>query len=117
MCKSKVTNDQGDIIQALKDKNFRFVWEHVKYVGFKDVPDINERYLICYNAANQFDPEKNNNFILFYKNYLKYFRYDQNETFRVTSSRVNIKRLKAQAISPTKGSGYKMIDELRKWSN
>lgn len=117
MSKTKITNDQGDIIEALREKNYIYAWEKVKYVGFKDVPDINERHLVFYIAAQRFNTEINNNFIIFYKQYLRYFRLDQNETFRVTTSRPNIKRLKEQAISPTKGSDSKIIDELKKWNN
>lgn len=109
-------NDQGKIIQALKDKDFLYVWEQIKYVGYADVPDVTERYIIFHKACLDFDPYKNNNFILYYKNYLKFLRFDQNSTFRVTRTRSTIRKLKRQAISPTKQTS-EMVDELSKWNN
>ena len=70
--KGQVTNDQGEIIQLLKDKNFIEVWERVKFVGYADVTDINIRYLLFKKACANFKPDENNNFIHYYKNMLYY---------------------------------------------
>lgn len=112
-----ITNDQQDIIKAIIDKDYLYAWERVKYIGYMDVPDINERYILFHRAIIDFNPAQNNNFILFYKQYLKFLKFDRNETFRVTENRSTIKKLKEQAISPTKDNHSKLIDELSKWNN
>lgn len=111
----KQPNDQVEIIELLKQKNYTAVWEKIKSVGYKDVADIHERFLIFYKAALKFNPYRNNNFILFYKNYLKGYRIDQDETFRVSTSRNVIKKLKEQSISPSKTT--KFVQNLQEWNN
>ena len=97
----KGTNDQGHIIEALKQKNYYYVWEQVKYVGYEDEPNMNRRFIIFSRAAKDFDTEKNNNFIYFYKKYLKYLSFSKNDTFFTTDNYRVIQRLKNEHISPS----------------
>lgn len=112
-----IKNDQQDIIQAIIDKNDLYVWDRVKYIGYMDVPSINERFIIFNKAIAEFNPAQNNNFIKFYKDYLKFLRFDRNTTFRVTTNRSIIRKLKEQSISPTKDNHSKIVNELKKWNN
>jgi hypothetical protein len=114
--RKKPTNDQQDIIEAIKNNDYAYVWERVKQIGYKDVPDVHERYMFFHKAFLDFDPLRNNNFIHFYKTYLNYLRFDRNSTFRVTEDRANIRRLKEQSISPTKDA-KKIIKDLSNWNN
>lgn len=68
----EATNDQGEIIELLKEKSFNKVWGKVKFVGYIEVSDINIRYLLFKKACDAFRPEENNNFIHYYKNMLYY---------------------------------------------
>ena len=86
MPRKKSTNDQGEIIKLLKKKKYNEVWEKLKYVGYGDEPNANRRYLMFKKACNDFNPDKNNNFILFYKNYIKYLAFDKDTTFVATTN-------------------------------
>lgn len=112
-------NDQVEIIQYIIEKKYHHVWERVKFIGIKDVSDINERYLIFMKAAHSFKPEINNNFIHFYKKYLRGLRLDKNETFLLTNTPSVIRELKNEIISPslTKSKRKAMADPLKKWDN
>lgn len=63
-------NDQGELIQALKDKQYYKAWSIVKHIGYKTQSNEMVRYVIFMNAASKFDPWINNNFIQYYKKYL-----------------------------------------------
>jgi len=111
-------NDQEDIIEALIQKNYSYVWERVKRVGYKDIADISERYIIFYKTVEAFHPEKNNNFILFYKNRLHFYKNSKNATYYVTSNRRIISILKNELISPSETcEASKLANELLKWGN
>ena len=81
------TNDQAHIIEALQRGDYKYVWECVKYIGYKKVPNINTRYMIFYDIVEEFDYEKNNNFICFYKTRLNYYSADELSTFYVSRNR------------------------------
>ena len=109
----KQTNDQGEIIKLLKEKKFNAVWEKLKYVGYGDEQNINRRFLIFKKACNDFNPDKNNNFILFYKNYIKYLDFDKDSTFVATTNYNFIQELKNENISPTNNE-HPMVKQLKK---
>lgn len=110
----KATNDQVKLIQLLKKKKWNDAWELVKYVGYDDENDITKRYLIFKKACNDFDPAKNNNFIHFYKKYIKYLSFHKDETFVTTSNYYFIKELKNEHISPS-GEESEMVKMLRRF--
>lgn len=114
------TNDQIHIIKYIKEKEYVKVWEEVKFIGVKDVLDINERYLIFSKAIRSFDPYINNNFIQFYKKYLKGLRLNKNTTFIVTTTPLIIQELKNEAISPNlkpRERRKSKVDSLKKWKH
>ena len=47
------TNDQQHIIDAIDRKDYGYVWEQVKFVGYKKLPDINDRYTVFNKALWQ----------------------------------------------------------------
>ena len=111
----KNTNDQGHIIEALTRKDYNYVWQQVKYVGYEDEPNINRRYLVFSRTVHDFDPERNNNFIHFYKQYLKYISFSRDDTFFINDNYRIIQKLKNEHISPS----YKqtpLINELKDWA-
>ena len=99
--KQGYTTDQGYIIDALKAKDYAQAWELVKYIGYKTVPNPNERYMLFNDCVLRFNPYENNNFILFYRSQLKFRKFDQHSTFYVTQSPRIIRILKHEAISPS----------------
>lgn len=95
-------NDQGEIIENLKNKNFNKVWESVKYIGYKDMPDVTMRFLIFKKAVNSFDPFRNNNFIMFFKSHIRYSRMKEKERdhFKYTNNSTIISHIKTNVCSP-----------------
>lgn len=114
---AKNTNDQQHIIDALSVNDYAYVWEKVKYVGYKKVPDMNERYLIFYSVVDKFKYEENNNFIHYYLQRLTFYSASKNETYFVPTSRGIIGRLKTEHISPTDCENSKIAKDLKNWSN
>lgn len=110
---TKKKNDQGEIIKLLKEKNFIKVWENLKYVGYTTENNMNKRFIIFNKACDDFDPFINNNFILFYKNYLKFFKIDKNSTFIITENFSFIRQLKNEHVSPT-GELPQFVKDLEK---
>ena len=84
------TNDQQHIIDALDRGDYDYVWEKVKYIGYKKIPDINERFLIFYDIVSNFDTEKNNNFIQYYSSYIGYSANNSRNS-RITTRRARLK--------------------------
>ena len=113
------TNDQGHIIEALKDENYMYVWENIKWVGYKQVTDIEERFAIFCKIVEDFDYVINNNFIHWYKTQLNYYKLDNNDsTFYVTTNKNLIKKLQAEHSNPTECGGKQhMLRELKQWKN
>lgn len=111
----KATNDQGHIIDALKDKKYNYVWEQVKFIGYRQVPDIEERYIFFFKAVDDFNPYENNNFIHFYKKYLSLLKFDKASTFVVTENRSMIKKLQTNAISPSDEMLGNVFEVLKNW--
>lgn len=107
-------NDQGLIIEAIKNKDYYAAWEKVKWVGSKDITSIDERYLIFQHAVQLFNPYINNNFIYFYKRHLKGYDLNQDNTYYVTDTKSILNKLKQDYISPENRS--KLTEELKKWS-
>lgn len=114
----KVTNDQINIINGIVNKQYDKVWHLVKYIGYKDMPEMQKRYIFFYSIVDDFDYEKNNNFILFYKQRLKYIKIDENKTFYITSNRTIIGKLINESISP-EGEllNSPMTREYSHWNN
>lgn len=110
-------NDQGHIIKALKENNYIYVWEQVKYIGYKIVPDPSTRMAIFYKVVDIFNPEINNNFIHFYKKHLKYLNPDRYETYRTSDNLRMIIDVNKESISPTDTSRRYVLNELKKWNN
>ena len=106
-----LSNNQFDILQAIRRKDYMYVWERTKYLGYQDVSDVEERYLLFRKAISIFNPDQNNNFISFYKRY---------STFYITDNRHIIKELKNNHISPetSEGKGRKyVLSQLEEWEN
>ncbi len=109
----KGTNDQGHIIEAIQKGDYKYVWERVKYIGIDKENNMNLRYLIFKRAFNDFDTDKNNNFIQFYRNYLKYFKFNNTRATLFTTKYQTIIKLNKEKISPT--GTNKRINNLSKW--
>ena len=110
------TNDQQHIIDAIDRKDYGYVWEQVKFVGYKKLPDINDRYTVFNKAIKLFDTELNNNFIQFYLSRIG-FATSKVKNSRITQSRGVIDRCKNEYISPTDCEGHPIAKEMRKWKN
>lgn len=113
----RVKNDQQHIIEALSIGDHMYVWQQVKYIGYKKVADINDRYAVFCSIVDKFDYENNNNFIKFYLDNLKYVASYDNKTFYVSVNRTIINRLKNENISPTECENSSITKELKNWSN
>jgi len=110
--KKRKTTGQEEIIKLLRKKQWNHVWEKVKYVGYGQEPDINKRYLLFKKACQDFNAKKYDNFILFYKNYIKYYGFDKNLTFTMTSNENFIHELINESISPT-DDAHPMVQQLK----
>lgn len=115
--KGQIPNDQQHIIDALSVCDYAYVWEKVKFVGYKKVADISERYMIFCNVVDKFDYEVNNNFIHFYLQRLTFYNASRNDTYYVPASRGIISKLKSEYISPTDCEDSKITQDLKNWSN
>ena len=113
MAVKKGTNDQDKIIEAIKKGDYKYAWDHVKYIGINSEKNMNRRYLIFKKAFNDFDAKRNNNFILFYKNYLRYFKFLDPRATLFTTKYQTIIKLNEEKISPT--GKNKRIKNLSKW--
>ncbi|MBQ8218476.1 MAG: hypothetical protein IJZ79_01890 [Bacilli bacterium] len=113
----KVPNDQQHILDALAVGDYMYVWQQVKWVGYKKVADINDRYAIFCQVVEKFDYEQNNNFIKFFIDHLKYTAGYDNKTFYVSTNRSIINKLKRENISPTDCEDSSITRELKNWSN
>ena len=107
----KFIEEQKDIIEALKNNNYNYVWERVKFIGYKVEKDIIQRRLIFSHAVKDFDVGKNDNFILFYKNYINYSIYNGNN---VVSSFRMANKVNNDNISPEENSN-KLVKDLKEW--
>lgn len=112
-----VKNDQADIIEAIANGNYMYVWHRVYKCGFKIYEDINDRYAIFCDCVDSFDYETNNNFIKYYMDRLKYTASYNNKTYYVSTNRTIIRRLRNENISPTGCEKSKITRELKNWSN
>lgn len=114
----KPTNDQGHIIEAIKEGNRHYVWQQVKFVGVMDIQEIDERFMMFNKAFANFDPFVNDNFIYFYKRHLKYNRmYDEDRNFsKLTTNRNVINRLKSEISTPTEGN-QPIVDDFKEFMN
>ena len=115
--KEEQTNDQQHIIDALSVKDYAYVWEQVKYIGYTKVADMNERYLIFYDIVDQFRYEENNNFIYYYRQHLSFYSASKNDTYVLPTSRGIVGKLKREYISPTDCEESKITKDLKNWSN
>lgn len=112
------TNDQQHIIDALSVQDYAYVWFQLRGVGYNIVPDISERYIVFCNIVKEFENKKSDNFIYFYKEHLKYYKADKNETYYLPNSRNVINTLKNEYISPTEDcNNSKIAKALKNWSN
>ena len=111
--KNQKPNDQQHIIDALSVADYMYVWQQVKYIGYKKVADMNERYLIFCDVVENFRYEENNNFILYYSQRLQFYSASKNDTFLVPASRGVVNRLKQEYISPTDCDKSKIAKSLR----
>lgn len=98
----KIVNDQGEIIELLKNKKFNAVWEKVKFVGYAQIVDINTRFLLFKKACDSFRPEENNNFIHYYKNSLHYYNKSlmSRDTNMLSNNNVIVSHLLRHKCSP-----------------
>lgn len=106
--KETFENDQGHIIEACKKGDYLYVWKHVKYIGYKDEPDITSRYLIFRKTFEDFNPERNNNFIWFYKRYIKFLR----DTPTLFTDKRNYEKIIAELDAPT-GNASKYVEDIK----
>lgn len=114
----KPANDQGHIIAAIKEGNRHYVWKQVKFIGVSDISSIDERFLIFNKSFDSFDPERNNNFIYFYKNHLSYNRMNNEDRAfnRLTNNRNVINKLKSEVSTPTEVN-QPIIEDMKLFMN
>jgi hypothetical protein len=108
------TNDQQHIMDALDRGDYNYVWEQVKFIGFKKIPSINERYSIYWDIVTQFNTEQNNNFIQYYSSYMGYSANNSRNS-RITTTRGVLDRCKREYISPTECKGFPIAADMRNW--
>ena len=98
----KIINDQAELIQAIKDKNRYLAWSKVKHIGIKDIQDPDKRFLIFNKAFKSFDPYRNNNFILFFKNMINFERMSEEDrnVCKFTTNRTVINIIKSNSSAP-----------------
>lgn len=63
---------QEKIFEAIIDGDRLKTWNLVKFIGYNEVPSYQKRKLIFLQTFKDFDPEKNNNFVTYYVNKLRY---------------------------------------------
>lgn len=112
----KGTNDQEHIIQAIIRKDYMYIWEQVKWIGYQDEPDINKRLRCFSEIVTKFDPEKNNNFIQFYKDRLNYKALNKPVNYIFSDNRKINKETRYQSISPTDDTTSKTANEIKNWN-
>ena len=116
--KTEITNDQGEIIELIKQKRYKEVWPEVMYIGYNDMPDANERMMAFIKIIQKFDYNKSNNFIYYYKNNLNLQMKNRYQTFYVTQSRTIVNKLKRQLDSPTyDNENSYLVKEFKHWHN
>ena len=96
-----ITNDQGHIIEDLKAKRYDTVWEKIKWVGYNIIANQEERYLIFYQVVRAFDPERNNNFIHWFRSRLSYENSYDFKGNHVIASRDLYHIMMNEYVSPT----------------
>ena len=110
-----ITNDQGHIIEAIKKKNYAYVWEQVKFIGIKDEENVNFRYFVFSEAVRKFDPYINNNFIKFYKDALVFKNFSVTREGILANERTkNVRKMREQKNSPN-DDAPKLIENLDNW--
>ena len=116
--KTEITNDQGEIIELIKQKRYKEVWPEVMYIGYNDMPDANESMMAFIKIIQKFDYNKSNNFIYYYKNNLNLQMKNRYQTFYVTQSRTIVNKLKRQLDSPTyDNENSYLVKEFKHWHN
>lgn len=109
---SKIKNDQGELISLLKKKKYMDAWEKVKYIGYKIEPDPENRFIIFNYIIKKFDPYKNNNFIKYFMDNLKFYSFKNDKDYIIAKNYIQNNKLKNYYISPKKESKY--IEALSK---
>lgn len=100
-----MVKDQDEIVAAIAEDNPMKVWQHVKFIGYKNMPSIHNRKLVFYRAYKDFDPEVNDNFVWFYTNCVKYQSMIdwKKKTSALTCDRSAIQRKTDKSIWPIIG--------------
>ena len=115
--KKQTPNDQGPLLECLKNQDYMEAWGIVKYIGYKIVADPNERFAIFNVIVEKFDYEMNNNFIKFYMDYLGYYKPVEDKYYFNNSTSV-VKQLKQEfAIPSDKEDLTNIAKELSLWKN
>ena len=96
-----VKKDQGELIQLLRDKKIEAAWQKVIQIGIDIYKDMSQRKFIFYEVVEKFDPYRNNNFILFYRNGLSQYKSAHNTTFKGTYTPKINKQIIREQISPS----------------
>lgn len=112
--KQRIENDQGQLIQFIKDEDYNAAWEYCKYIGYSMVNDMHLRYIIFYGSVQKFDYNKNNNFILWYKNALEKYRPNYYPGVYVKACKNSVRKIQNQQISP-EDDETKFIKEAARW--
>lgn len=115
----KFTNDQQHIIDAIKRKDYKYVWEVVKFIGIPKCRDMRVRYMLFFDIVKKFNPDENNNFIYYYIKQLGYEHMNEHETYFVTRTRNVINTWKNELVCPTDDhGGSKIVEEFYNyWCN
>lgn len=63
---------QDEILEAISEDNPMKLWHLVRYIGYKNMPSVHNRKLVFLRAYRDFDPDKNDNFVSFFYNCVKF---------------------------------------------
>lgn len=112
----QIKNDQQHIIDAISVGDYDYVWEAVKFVGYKKQKNIYERKAKFCQIVSEFDYKVNNNFIKFYMDRLGYFDpYTSYSSFYLNRTRSVNDALARNCISPEPQDDSLLVKELINW--
>ncbi|MEE3344732.1 MAG: hypothetical protein VZS44_11600 [Bacilli bacterium] len=112
-------NDQQELIQLLKEQEYDCAWEYCKWIGYKIIPDMEERLMYFQPIAEIFDYNKNNNFIGFYMERLRYIKAELNSSILTTKNKHMIQDIIRHRISPETEDEERSrtLKVLQNWEN
>lgn len=69
--------DQKELFEAIYAGDHLKAWDIVKFAGYREMPSYQKRKLVFISAFKNFDPEINDNFIVYYMKKLHYANLEE----------------------------------------